>query len=328
MMTEAGPESALLLERAVKFGEFPALQDCTAEVMRQLTEKHGVDFATAVLYQRFLSSPRHAPFIHRIESLMSTPSEEMPVLPGKVFLLPGALYKERPGLGSEGRVIREALDELGIGSGLVPLDSRGSVQHNAGLLSDWLDQQLEEKMVLISISKGGPDLKLALSRPDAATRFRNVVAWVNLSGPLDGSPVANWIPDSRLRSWAVRLQYRIQRRDFGFITDLCHGPDSPLHPPLMLPAHMKLISLLGFPLRSHLTTPLSRFCHGIIAKSGPTDSTILLSDAITWPGDIFPVWGADHYFHPPERSKALITAIVRSLVQTNEDHVSSEIGRL
>ena len=307
---------AALLQRAAAFSELPALADCNADAMRRVTRDHGVDFATALLYDRFRKSPAHAPFIARMEtSLAAAPGPKLAV-DWKLFIVPGALYVERPSLGSGGDVVRDAAAELGLPCGLVPVASRGSVQHNATLLSEWLDQRAQEKLVLVSVSKGGPDLKLALAHPDAPRLFRNVVAWINLSGPLDGSPVADWIPASRLRSWAVRLQYRIQRRDFGFITDMCHGPGSPLREPLRLPAHLRLISVLGFPLRAHLTTPLCRFTHGIIARQGPNDGTVPLADARAWPGDLLPVWGADHYFQPPERARQILTALLRTVAES------------
>ena len=300
---------AALLQRAAAFPEVPALADCTAEAMQRVTRARGVDFTTALLYDRLRKSPAHSPFIARIESLLSSRQPGTLAVDWKIAIVPGALYVERPDMGSDGKAVRAAAEELGLSCGLVPLASRGSVKQNATLLAEWLENQREEKLVLVSVSKGGPDMKLTLARPDALKLFRNVVAWVNLCGPLDGSPVADWIPANRLRSWAVRLQYRIQRRDFGFITDMCHGPGSPLREPLRLPAHVKLVSILGFPLRAHLTTPLSRFCHGIIARKGPNDGTVLLSDACSWPGEVFPVWGVDHYFRPEALAKSLMTAV-------------------
>ena len=307
---------AALLQQTADFSALPALADCTAEALRRVTREHGVDFATALLYDRFRRSPAHAPFIARMETLLAAAPGPKLAVDWKLFIVPGALYVERPALGSGGEIVRAAAAELGLSCGLVPVGSRGSVQHNATLLAAWLEQHAEEKIVLVSVSKGGPDLKLALARPDAPRLFRNVVAWVNLSGPLDGSPVADWIPEHRLRSWAMRALYRIQRRDFGFITDMCHGPDSPLREPLRLPAHLRLISVLGFPLRAHLTTPLCRFCHGIIARQGPNDGTVLLSDARAWPGDLLPVWGADHYFRPAAHARQLVAALLRVVAES------------
>lgn len=134
----------------------------------------------------------------------------------------------------------------------------------------------------------------------------------NVCGPLNGTVAANWILDSRWRSALLKLQYHFQRRDFAFITELRRADDAVVS---RVPG-MQLISLVGFPLQKHRTTGLSRFCHRIIARLGPNDGTVALADAIRWPGVIYPVWGADHYFQPPERAMALIKSILFFLGET------------
>ena len=57
-----------LLARAVpQLPEMPRLDDVTAEKLQRLAEAQGVDFATALLRDRLLRSPRHGPFIEHIE---------------------------------------------------------------------------------------------------------------------------------------------------------------------------------------------------------------------------------------------------------------------
>jgi hypothetical protein len=284
----------------------------TPEIVQQLTLDHGVDFATAVLYNWIRISPQHAAFIASVEEGMTDPLTRVRAVDWTIAIVPGALYQERPDLGGDGKIVREAAESLGIGTVLVPLASRGSVTENASRLADWLRQQGEQKLVLVSLSKGGPDLKWALARPDAEQVFRNVVAWVNVCGPLDGTPMTNWILDSRFRAALLKLQYWLQRRDLAFLTDLRHGPGIPV----ALVPEMRLISLVGFPLRKHLTTALSRFCHRIMTRFGPNDGSVVLADAIRWPGEIFPVWGADHYFQPPERARGLVRAVLLHLAAT------------
>src|SRR4029077_621822 len=120
-------------------------------------------------------------------------------------------------------------------------------------------------------------------------------------GPLDGTRVADWILAGRLRTWFFRLKFRWQKRDFDFITELSRGPGGPLHFTLRLPERMKLLSLVGFPLRRHINTRFSGVCHRYLAGYGPNDGTTLLSDLSEWPGEIYPVWSADHYFRPEDQ---------------------------
>jgi hypothetical protein len=346
MLSKSDLRTSTFLQRVASWPDYAALEGLDAASLRHITKEYGVDFATALLFDRFRKSSRHSAFIRRIEELCNAPSFDGPRVwsPPRVMIVPGALYLERPDMGGDGRMIREVAESFGCRSGLVPLASLGSVSENAHRLAAWLKQQPDEKLILVSLSKGGADLKLALQSPDAPRLFRNVLAWINVCGPLDGSPMANWILSSRVRTWLMRFQYWAQRRDFGFISELRHGAGSALNTPLhwsagfqtggmpkphragsetgaptpaalRLPLATRMISLVGFPLRGHMTTPFSRFCHRTLSKWGPNDGTVLLSDASQWPGEIYPVWGADHYFRPENRARALITAVLRYLAE-------------
>lgn len=317
--TQSAECEAALLQRAAAWTELTTLESLIPERLQQITRQEGVDFATALLFDRFRSVPEHAAFIQRVDDLRQGSLRLPEAFRAKVVVVPGALYVERPDLGGDGRLVREVAEGLGCPSDVVPLASRGSVVENARRLNAWLAQQRDEPIILVSLSKGGADVKMALAAPESAHSFRNAVAWVNACGPLDGSRLVNWIFDGWLRRNICRLQYRWQQRDFRFITDLRHGPGGILDFSVALPPKMKLVSLVGFPLRRHLTTPFSRFCHRTLAAWGPNDGTTLLSDLRGWPGEIYPVWGVDHYFRPQGVARRLITTVLRFLA---EEHVS------
>jgi len=257
-----GEGEEALLQRAAAWPDHSVLESLDAATLRQITTQEGVDFATALLFDRFRNSDRHSAFIRQIDALCNAlRSHERPRINARVVIVPAALYVERPDMGSDGRMIREIAEDFGCRTGLVPLASLGSVSENGRRLAAWLAQQRDEKLILVSLSKGGADLKLALQSPDAPRLFRNVVAWINVCGPLNGSLMADWILANRLRAWLFRFQYWVQRRDFGFISELRHDAPSTLDLPPRLPSSMRMISLVGFPLRRHMTTPFSRFCH-------------------------------------------------------------------
>jgi hypothetical protein len=304
-----------LLQRAMDWPDQATLESLTAGTLQQIVKSEGIDFATALLFDRFQKSPRHADFIRRINSLRRSSSPTPGAIKAKVVIVPGALYVERPDIGGDGRLVREVAASFGWSSELMPLASVGSVTENARRICDWLARHSAEKIILVSLSKGGPEVKVALTAPDAPLLFRNVVAWINVCGPLNGSRMANWILSSRLRTRLFRLQYHLQRRDFRFITDLRHGANAPLNFPLPLPSGMKLMSLVGFPLRQNLTTPFSRFYHRTLAADGPNDGTILLSDLHEWPGNIYPAWGMDHFFRPEPEARSLIVAMFLYLTE-------------
>ena len=305
-----------LRQRARDWPHHAAFESLTAETLRQITEREGVDFATALLFERLRKVPKHAKLVQRLDSLRRRPVPASLVIDARVVIVPGALYLERPEMGGDGRLVREVAGAFGCQTDLIRLASFGSVTNNARLIRAWLQQHSSERLILVSLSKGASDLKLALSSADAPSQFGNIIAWVNVGGPLDGSRMANWILASRWRTWFFRLKFRVQRRDFDFISDLRTG--GPLGFSQRLPASMRVLSLIGFPLERHMTTSLSRFCHRTLAVHGPNDGTTSLCDLQTWPGEIYPAWGMDHYFRPENEARGLVRAVFQYLAEELE----------
>ena len=303
-----------LLRRAAAHAGFPTLEDLTPEVLQKMTRAAGIDFATALLFDRMRRSKAHASFIERIDALRQAPAPRKTTGRFQVVIVPGALYVERPDMGGDGRVIREVAEAAGLPTDFVPLASCGSVTGNAERIREWLRRRGDDRrIVLVSLSKGGADLKLALAAPDAGEVFRSVAAWINVCGPLQGSGMANWVLDSRIRTWLARAKFRWQRRDFQFVTDLRRGRGTPLDGAPRLPLSLWLVTLIGFPLRRHLTTRFSRFCHRTLAEHGPNDGTTSLADVAAWPGTIYPAWGMDHYFRPENAARSLVSAVLESV---------------
>src|SRR5260370_42151730 len=102
------PESETsLLERAADWPDHATLESLTAETLQQITKNEGIDFATALFFERFRKSPRHGDFIRRTNSLRQSSSPARVAIDAKVVIVPGALYIERPDIGGDGRLVRE-----------------------------------------------------------------------------------------------------------------------------------------------------------------------------------------------------------------------------
>jgi hypothetical protein len=275
---------------------WPDSGDLGEEALRRIAVEHGIDFATALLFDRLSRTPALRRFQQRLESMTDAP----PPPPGaRVVLVPGAFYHEFPHTGSDGRLMREEAQALGFDTALVPLLSLGSLQTNARILIDFVEQQPPGPTVLVSLSKGGSDVKTALALPGGRPAFRQVTHWISLSGLVNGTPLVPWLFSSRLRVLWFRLLFWWRRYDFTVLPELARGPGTPLDFALELPEHLRAIHVIGFPLREHLTNALARRCHRRLAHHGPNDGAgILLADALSLPGLVYPVWGADHYLRP------------------------------
>jgi hypothetical protein len=309
--SDPSESEAALLQRAADRENYSSLQSLDDKTLIQITRDEGVDFATALLFDRFQKSPRHAEFIQQIDRLRISKSPPPMKVRAKVVIVPGALYVERPEMGGDGRVVREVAESLGYETQLIPIASFGSVTKNAALIRTWLEAHRQEQIILVSLSKGGADLRTAFASAGSDELFGNVLAWINVCGPLNGSRMADWVIASRWRTFFCRTKFLFQKRDFQFITELCH--DCISSPPLAPQSSLRTINLIGFPLARHMTTRFSRFCHRTLTEWGPNDGTTSLSDVSKWPGEIYPVWGADHYFRPETVARSLITALLYHL---------------
>jgi hypothetical protein len=267
-----------------------------------------VDAATERLYRQVLESPLHGPFVRRVDALRAEPALPSWSRDAVLAVVPGASYRENPDSGADGRLVREEAERMGCPTVLAPLDTTGTLERNARILRAWLAAWTGGPLILVSLSKGGADVKAALSDPV----FRKVVAWVNLCGPLNGTPMADWLLSAHPLAVAVRLYHRLRGQSPAFLEDLRYPAKSPLR----LPEHLRLISVVGFPLRRHLTRRVSRRCHARLAPLGPNDGALVLADVCALPGLLYPVWGADHYLQPEGGAGVLVRAILRYLDET------------
>src|SRR4051794_41177044 len=162
--------------------EYP---DLTAGVLARITAERGVDFATALLYSRIRRSREHGPFIRRIDALEPDP-QRLPQLPGTLLLVPAGFYREHPETGGDGAFLREIAAEHGLPSQVVPVESGGSVIQNAEVVRRTLQEYGEGEVILVSLSKGGAEARLALA--EGGRSARAVRAWVQICGLVRGSP--------------------------------------------------------------------------------------------------------------------------------------------
>jgi hypothetical protein len=302
-------ENALRV-RAARCAEYSSLADLSSEAVRQIVNRQGVDFATALLYDR--ASRAHASFIVQIDQFQRGGRRGN----ATVAIVPAAFHKEKPHSGADGRVVRQAAMDAGLPSETVPVLSTGTLRENSAILLNWLANRNDEKIILVSLCKGGADVKYALSDPKAAAAFRNVRAWLNVCGTLGGSPVAAWLVSRKLRFLATWLFFKCSGHNFEFLRELAPSPRGPLSSPPRIPNSMSLINVVGFPLRRHLTNSFMRACHSRIAPFGPNDGGVLLADVCQLPGFLYPVWGADHYLRPESRSRSLLAAILEHLEES------------
>lgn len=277
-----------LLQRAAAWPSHESIDALTQPVLKQIAERDGIDFATALLYDRVLRQESTRGLMDRLRSEPAIPTRDV-----LIGVVPGAFYKEYAFTGADGQRVLDSAHRHGVRAERVPLQSFGSLAENAAILGDWLARHPNDEIVLVSLSKGGTDLQHALSMPGSASVFRNVSLWINVSGIVQGTALADWLLAQTLRSLCIRIFAWWRGYPFHVLHQIRraeHVDDS------AWPRHLRAVHLVGFPLRRHLRNPWAERAHRRLEPWGPNDAGgILLADAVRWPGTIIPLWGADHY---------------------------------
>lgn len=306
----ANDEERSLLARAAKAPASADWTDLTEDTLRVTAAEYGIDFATAVLFDRLVRSREHGPFIEQLHAPLPAEENGRAGLP-TVVIVPGAFYLEERASGADGHFLMEELSRLGCRTRRIPLHSFGPLADNARIICDWLRRQPDEPLVLVSLSKAAAEMKLALAAPDTAEIFRNVTAWISLSGIFFGTPLVTWLRSQPWRLPLIRLFFWYRGYHYPALWDLERGAGRLLDFELRPPEHLRMIHVVGFPLARHLSTPLARRGHRRLTPLGPNDGgPILLADLRRLPGLICPVWGADHYLRPAWNT-ALVAKILR-----------------
>lgn len=303
-----------LRDKAGSWSEDLRVEDLTCERLREIGARHGVDFATTLLYDRVASSAKHGPFIRQIGALPRSGGMQRRFDDVTFAVAPGAFYRELPHIGADGRLLRAVAAELGCRTALVPVPSTGGLVSNARTIRDWLLRQPDRPIILASLSKGGADVRLAMAGPDGGEAFRNVAAWINICGMLSGTPLVPALLERRFRTGLVRLLFWWRGFDFQMVRDLDPRPHGLLAGELAIPDHLRLVNIVGFPLMHHMRNGRSRMWRRMLDPLGPNDGAVLLRDVCSLPGLLYPVVGADHYLQPDGFDlRALATAVLQHL---------------
>jgi hypothetical protein len=290
---EADADAALLAEVRVAYPDV-AYEDCSEARLVEITRRHGIDFATAFFYDRVRRAPATRAFLDRLDALGPAQADAHHArLRGRVLIAPGAFYLEHPRFGSDGRIVREAAAPFGLNVELIRVPSLGTVRENAAVIRQRLEALADdaEAVVLVSLSKGGADARLAIEQ--MGTPPRALRAWINVCGLVNGTPVVDRILSHWWWRAATNAYVALRGGSRGVLPAIASSSTR-----AVAPRGVFVINVVAFPMRRHLFG-ISHVHHRYMAARGPSDGLALLRDEIIEPGVTLPVWGSDHYFRLP-----------------------------
>ena len=232
--------------------------------------------------------------------------------PFTVLFAPAWFYRSHPANGSDFARQRRLLDRVGIAHRLIEVAESGSVEDNAATIADAVREagRRQETVVLISVSKSGPEVALALSRLLTPQEAAPVAGWLNAAGALHGTPLA----DAVLRppaSWMARLYFWAARWDLAGLTSMATGPSRRRLEGARLPDSVAVINLVAVPVSGSIG-PKVVAGYKMLRDDGPNDGVVLLADTV-WPGGANIVaLGADHLF-ASQQEEAHDLALLRAI---------------
>jgi hypothetical protein len=276
-------------------------EQCSHDVLAELSRAAGIDAATTFFYDRIRSAPRNREIVAALDG-SSTVAADAPEWQrrdasrrARILIAPALFYRERPDIGGDGALVQSAARRAGLEVEVLPVASAGTIHANAAALRTLLPERCTDPTVLVSLSKGAADVRLALeSMPTIPDGLR---AWVIVSGVVHGTPAVDRMLERWWRRCTLDLLLARAGAPRALVADL--SSSSSLSVRAAAPGGVLVVNLIGCPLTRHLGTTFGRMRHRQMAHLGPNDGLMLLRDAIVDPGLVYPVWGADHYLRTP-----------------------------
>jgi hypothetical protein len=299
------------------------------EAFQDLSETLSVDLATMHLVAVLSEDPANARArsrfrreLERLRALSAAGGGRLEAcvrasgLP-KVAFAPGWFYRSNPGTGADFARQRALLERLGVDVRLIPVIENGTVERNATIVAEEI-RQLEragEPVILVSASKGGPEVAQALGDVLEPEETRTVLAWINVGGLLKGAPLADWA-SGWPRSWLAGLYYRYQGLDPGAsIASLTTARSRARLARQTMPEHILIVNFVGVPLSGHIS-PGAEFGYARTRKVGPNDGLTAIVDEMAHGGMTILQTGLDHYYRDPQldlKTLALALLVTREL---------------
>jgi len=278
------------------------------ETLKQLSQQFSTDFATIHFVARLYDTPAnrrtqdafHA-YLHHFTTPGTTPVVPLPEAYKSYLLVfvPGYAYKKDQTTGADFARQRRVMMQEGFQTLLIETDELGSVEDNATIVADALVRLGEQhnKIILVSASKGGPEVALALGERLPAAALGHVQAWISIGGLLRGSPYADrWLQWPKC--WLAHLVFTFQGLQPSVIRNLSTAVRSAAFARLNFPTHILMLQYVGVPLSGHIG-PATRGRYSALQRFGPNDGLTLLADEIVPGGIVVTDVGLDHYYRDP-----------------------------
>ena len=290
------------------------------EALGRLARRYSTDLATLHFVARLYDHPDNRrvqdAFHRRVRELTRGNRAIAPNRAYLVAFVPGYAYRRDPTTGADFARQRAVLEAAGFRTLLIETEELAGVERNAALVAERLARlaEGEERIIIVSASKGGPETALALGEGLSVDAARRVKAWISVGGLLRGSPYADrylgWP-----RRWLAALALTWEGLPTSLVRDMSTAERAPALARLRLPAHLVTLQYVGAPLSGQVP-PWSQGRYCVLRAHGPNDGLTLLADELLAGGLVVTDLGLDHYYQDPAidlKTLALLAAVLDEL---------------
>ena len=303
-----------LVERAPESGQIPD-QGALLALGREVS----VDFAALSFARAIGADARSAAaqaafarFLHEGVERSSAVLGQPESFPYTVLFAPAWLYRSKPDTGADFADQRRLLDRHGVPHRLIDAGETASVEDNAAAIAAAVRDARRggRRVILISASKSGAEVALALSRILAPPETDGVAAWVNIAGALRGSPIADFFT-ARPMSWFSRALCWWNGWEWAGVASVRTEPSRERLRGARIPEAITVVNVVAVPTSGSVGAEVYGGYRFLLAH-GPNDGVVLLADTV-WPGGVSLVaLGADHLLSL-RREDAYMLALLRAV---------------
>ncbi len=288
--------------------------------LKQIAEQFSNDFAALYLADQLWQDQQNREVQRLFHQYLSMPEQELYEPPEfaedyVILLVPGWNYTNNGHItGSDFAAPRRLLNRLGIENHLLLVPPNGSVMQSASVIADAvLDRrELNQQIIVVGASAAGPAIHYTLGKLLDHQELEHVVAWVNLGGILQGSPLIDYF-----QRWPQKLMLNMALAYYGWDNDeimtMSAEQSRERVKSLSLPQHLVVINYMGLSLTGSLSS-LSTNKYPLIADQGPNDGLTPLVDIIAPNSLTLLATGSDHYFGEDPQINLKTIAMVKTIL--------------
>jgi hypothetical protein len=236
----------------------------------------------------------------------------------EVMFVPTYLYKRLFSVGADMAVPRAAIKKAGLPCIFVETQDDGAVETNADLVAAAIRSRAQSgrRLIIISASKSGPEVALALTKLTPA-ETSHVAAWINAMGALQGTPLV----DDRL---FPDLEIIMGKVDIAGTESMTTARGRGRFDSFRVPDHILVVNYFGVPVVGSVSF-WARTSFFPLRKYGPNDGTVLLPDMIFPGGVTLTELGSDHFMR--RKPLDIVTVALAITVIDWLEHPDSELVR-